>query len=95
MGKKSIQASRNPTPILRIKRIISFCSPWDENEPSKSEEGYCGSMCTDGKLHANECGNSAVSAKFICERPLGAPPLCGDGWEHYGQSCYKVQNNAW
>ena len=47
-------------------------------------------MNTDGKLRDKLCGNADDSARFICERPLGAPPLCGDGWEHNGQSCYKV-----
>ena len=48
-------------------------------------------MNTDGKLRDKACGNAGASARFICERPLGAPPLCGDGWEHSGQSCYKVR----
>ena len=71
-----------------------YFSPWDDNEPSKNEEGYCGAMNMDGKLRDKACGKSDQSARFICERPLGKPPLCGDEWEHYGKSCYKVRRKS-
>ena len=77
--------------VVRICLNDILFRPWDENEPSQNQEGYCGAMNTDGKLRDKACGNADASARFICERPLGAPPLCGDGWEHNGQSCYKVR----
>ena len=70
--------------------IYFHFSPWSDNEPADNKEGFCGAMNSDGRLHEANCGDAPASAKFICERPLGAPPLCGDGWEHNGQSCYKV-----
>ena len=26
---------------------------------------------------------------YVCEKSLGVPKKCADGWEHYGDSCYK------
>ena len=27
---------------------------------------------------------------YVCERSLGAPRKCAEGWERYGDSCYMV-----
>ena len=43
-----------------------------------------------GRLVDDICDDSESVLSYVCERPLGAPPLCGDGWEHHKGSCYKV-----
>ena len=36
------------------------------------------------------CQDSEYAYAYVCERALGLPPLCQEGWEHHGGSCYKV-----
>ena len=41
-------------------------------------------------LNIYYCQDSEYAYAYVCERALGLPPLCQEGWEHHGGSCYKV-----
>ena len=79
--------------IAQINFILSFSfctSPWAQNFPSANSTGHCGAMQPNARLKDLVCDDDESSSSFVCERPLGAPPLCGDGYEHFQGSCYKV-----
>ena len=46
----------------------------------------CGGLVTWGKLNSYKCSETLY---YVCEKNLGVPQKCADGWEHYGDSCYK------
>ena len=62
---------------------------WAENHPAENSTGRCGGLLTSGLLTDQLCSDSGSVAKFVCERPLAAPPQCGEGWEHHQGACYK------
>ena len=62
---------------------------WAEDHPAENSTGRCGGLLTSGRLTDQLCSDSSSLARFVCERPLAAPPRCGDGWEHHQGGCYK------
>ena len=59
--------------------------PWASNFPN--EKKGCGELNQKGKLENDLCEETKF---YACERPLGAPVICEQGWEHHDHSCYKV-----
>ena len=47
----------------------------------------CGTLTAWGRLVGVPCTSNLP---YFCERPLGSPRKCGQGWEKFGDSCYKV-----
>ena len=62
---------------------------WADDHPAGNSSGRCGGLLTTGHLTDQTCGDEASRAKFVCERPLAAPPRCGEGWEHHSGACYR------
>lgn len=58
-----------------------MCRKW----ANETTEG-CGSLAHWGALSGKSCEDTLP---YICERSLGAPKRCGEGWERFGDSCYK------
>jgi hypothetical protein len=69
---------------LLISKFVSF-SPWAPDFPG--ENAGCGCLDQKGKL---ESATYEEAKFYVCERHLGAPAVCEEGWEHYGKSCYMV-----
>ena len=64
-------------------------TPWSQDHPATNSTGRCGGLLTSGLLTDQPCSDSNRLSRFVCERPLAAPPRCGEGWEHHLGSCYK------
>ena len=64
-----------------------ICSPWvNQTIPN----GGCGALQHWGGLAGKTCTDTYP---YVCERSLGAPRKCSEGWERFGDSCYKVRLN--
>ena len=70
---------------MRKNIFIEKYRPWAQDFPGANEG--CGCLDQRGKL---ESATYEEAKFYACERPLGAPAICDQGWEHYGKSCYMV-----
>ena len=61
-------------------------SHWSNNNQTG---GGCGALQHWGALAPKKCTNAYP---YVCERSLGAPRKCAEGWERFGDSCYKVKS---
>ncbi len=51
-----------------------------------TEGENCATLVPWGQLKSKDCEETFP---YVCERSLGSPRKCAQGWEHFGDSCYK------